>query len=406
MPALDRYANRFYYETHFMDDELPLWIWETGDSGPNKSYYYYLDVHTSGGMSVASTKVGTRIENAYSNSQFRPADWFTMESTPNYFIVDIYGISAGGYASHHKHRRRYKHFRHKNDHYNASGGSGACMYLVNVKIRIKDEDLNPITYQMAGKTGPQNPYGYRNDWHVNPANRYNDVNDWCMKLAAPARTPTGTAPAGHFIMGMSAGGNAWEASHRSYGGYGANAFYVPEQCAFPRDVSTLRTYQNGQSYVTNEWINHDGVCYKVDSPFTATNWNTDHNVCSVAPTYADGTTYYPTTYLYYNGGLYYVQKQFANDPGNTILGWADYLLDKSIKSMDVRRAGTNGQGPVKDATTPATVPNRFFTEADITDLNEIWVRKSLSWGQGQQCQGAGNYGQGGGMAMIYKGESS
>lgn len=404
MPALDRYANRYYYETKFMDEELPLWIWETGDSSPSKVYYFYVD--NGHWWELPKVKIGVKYNSSYSNSQFRPADWFTMESTPNYFVVDIYGISSGGYASHHKHRRRYKHFRHKNDHYNASGGSGACMYLVNMKIRIKDEDLNPITYQMSGKAGPQNPYGYRNDWHVNPANVYNDVNDWCMKLAAPARTPTGTAPAGHFIMGMSAGGNAWEASHRSYGGYGANNFYVPTQCAFPRDVSTLRTYQNGQSYVTNEWINHDGTCYKVDSPFTATNWNTDHNVCSVAPTYADGTTYYPTTYLYYNGQLYYVQTQFANDPGNTILGWADYLLDKSLKSMDVRRAGTTGQGPVKDGTTPATVPNRFFTAADITDLNEIWVRKSLSWGQGQQCQGAGNYGQGGGMAMIYKGESS
>ena len=404
MPALDRFANRYYYETKFMDDELPLWIWETGDSSPSKTYYFYVD--NGHWWQLPKVKVGVKYENSYSNSQFRPADWFTMESTPNYFVVDIYGISAGGYASHHKHRRRYKRFRHKNDHYNASGGSGSVLYIRDLKIRIKDEDLNPITYQMKGKAGPQNPYGYRDDWHVNPANVHTDVNDWCMKLAAPARTPTGVAPAGHFIMGMAAGGNAWEASHRSYGGYGASNFYIPTQCAFPRDISVLRTYQNGQSYVTGEWINHNNVCYRVDSPFTASNWSTDQNVCSVAPTYADNVTYYPTTYLYYNGGLYYVQAQFANDPGNTILGWADYLLSKAIKTFDIRRNGVNGQGPVKDGTTPATVPPRVFSESDINDINEIWVRKSLSWGQGQQCQGAGNYGQGGGMAMIYKGESS
>lgn len=406
MPALDRFANRYYYETHFMDDELPLWIWETGDSGPNKSYYYYLDIHTSGSMSVASTKVGTRIENAYSNSQFRPADWFMMESTPNYFIVDIYGISAGGYASHHKHRRRYKHFRHRNDHYNASGGSGACMYLMNAKIRIKDEDLKPITYQMFGKAGPQNPYGRRDDWHVNPANVHTNVEDWCMKLAEQARTPTGIAPAGHFIMGMAAGGNAYEASHRSYPGNGASNFYIPRQCAFPRNISSLRTYQNGQSYTVGEWINHGGTCYKVNTAFTATDWAVDSQVCTVAPTYADNVTFYAGSYVYYNGGLYYVQITFSNDPYNTILGFADYFLDKSIVTLDERRNGTNGVGPYKDSTAQASVPNRFFTESMITDLNEIWVRKSLSWGQGQQCQGAGTLGQGGGMAMIYKGESS
>lgn len=412
MPALDRFANRFYYETKFMDEELPLWIWETGDVSPYATYYYYTDYEwrydsfNDRWYTVEVTKVRTYQNTSYSNSLFRPADWFTMESTPNYFIVDIYGISAGGYASHHKHRRRYKHFWHKNDHYNASGGSGSVLYLANAKIRIKDEDLNPITYQMYGKAGPQNPYGYRDDWHVNPGNVHTNVEDWCMKLAEAARTPTGVAPAGHFIMGMAAGGNAYEASHRSYPGSGANNFYIPKQCAFPREISSLRSYQNGQSYVVGEWINHDGTCYRVDNAFTATDWTLDSSVCTVAPTYNDSTTYNASTYLYYNGGLYYVQTQFKGDAGNTILGWADYFLDKSIVTMDVRTNGNNGVGPYKDSTAPATPPTRFFTEADITDLNEIWVRKSLSWGQGQQCQGAGNYGQGGGMAMIYKGESS
>ena len=186
MPALDRYSNRFYYETKFMEDELPLWIWETGDVSPYATYYYYTDYEWrydsfhDRWYTVEVTKVRTYQNTSYSNSLFRPADWFTMESTPNYFIVDIYGISAGGYASHHKHRRRYKQFRHKNDHYNASGGSGSVLYLANPKIRIKDEDLNPITYQMYGIAGPQNPYGYRDDWHVYRVYIHTNVEDWCM----------------------------------------------------------------------------------------------------------------------------------------------------------------------------------------------------------------------------------
>lgn len=414
MPALDRFAVRYYYETKFMEEDLPLWIWETGDVSPYITYYYYTDYETRYDPSterwytVEVTKVKTYKNASYSNSLFCPADWFTSQSTPNYFIVDIYGISAGGYASHHKHRKKRTFEGDKKTHYNASGGSGSVLYLVNVKIRIKDEDLNPIIYQMSGKAGPQNPYGKANDWHVDPRDVHTDINDWCMKLASPAKTPTGIAPAGHYIMGMAAGGNAYEASHKSYPGHGASAFYIPMQCAFPRDVSTLRTYQNGESYITDEWINHDNICYHVDSPFTATNWNTDSNVCTIAPTYSDNVTYNPTTYLYYNNQLYYVQTRFSNDPGNTILGWADYLLDKSAKTMDIRWNGNDGVGPYKGTSNvaPATPPTRFFTEEDITDINEIWVRKSLSWGQGQQCRGAGDYGQGGGMAMIYKGESS
>ena len=412
MPALDRFANRYYYETKFMEEELPLWIWETGDVSPYTSYYYYTDYElrydsaNDRWYNVEVTKIGTYPNSSHSNALFCPADWFTMDSTPNYFVVDIYGISAGGYASHHKHRRRYKHLRHKNDHYNSSGGSGSVLYLVNAKIRIKDEDLKPITYQMFGKAGPQNPYGYRDDWHVTPANVHTNVEDWCMKLAEPARTPTGIAPAGHFIMGMAAGGNAYEAGHRSYPGSGSNNFYIPHQCAFPADISSLRSYQNGQSYIVGEWINHNNICYRVDNAFTATNWELDSRVCSVAPTYQDDITFNGGTYLYYNNGLYQVQTTFSNDPSNTILGWADYFLDKSIVTLDIRTNGTDGVGPLKDATARASTPNRFFTEADITDLNEIWVRKSLSWGQGQQCQGAGTLGQGGGMAMIYKGESS
>lgn len=414
MPALDRFSNRFYYETHFMEEGLPLWIWETGDSSPYTTYYYYTaykrryDPIRETWYTVEVTKVRTYQNTSYSNSLFRPADWFTMDSTPNYFVVDIYGISAGGYASHHKHRSKRLFHGDKISHYNASGGSGSTLYLVNVKIRIKDEDLKPIVYQMYGKAGPQNPYGKANDWHVDPRDVHNDVNDWCMRLAEPARTPTGIAPEGHFIMGMAAGGNAYEASHKSYPGHGADRFYIPTQCAFPADIADLRTYQNGEDYITGEWINHDNVCYRVDSPFRATNWSTDSNVCSKAPTYSDNVTYGATTYLYYNNGLYYVRTQFSNDPGNTILGWADYLLDKSIKTMDVRWNGNSGVGPYKGTNNvaPETPPNRFFDEGDVTSINEIWVGKSLSWGQGQRCQGAGTLGQGGGMAMIYKGESS
>ena len=156
MPALDRYANRFYYETKFMDEELPLWIWETGQSAPSQIYGFAWNHNWFGTI--------TQGERDYSNSLFKPAEWFTMESTPNYFVVDIYGISAGGYSAYHSHKRRYKHYKYVYDDYYASGGSGACLYLANIKIRIKDENLKGIVYQMSGKVGPKNPFGGDYDW--------------------------------------------------------------------------------------------------------------------------------------------------------------------------------------------------------------------------------------------------
>ena len=63
MPALDRFANRYYYETKFMDEELPLWIWETGQSAPSQIY----------GFALAHTWFGTitQGERDYSNSLFK-----------------------------------------------------------------------------------------------------------------------------------------------------------------------------------------------------------------------------------------------------------------------------------------------------------------------------------------------
>ena len=398
MPALDRYANRFYYETKFMDEELPLWIWETGQSAPSQIYGFAWHHNWFGTISQG--------ERDYSNSLFKPAEWFTMESTPNYFVVDIYGISSGGYSAYHSHKRRYKHYKYVYDDYYASGGSGACMYLANVKIRIKDENLRGIVYQMSGKVGPKNPFGGDYDWHVNPMNVNNNIEDWCIKLAEDAMTPNGVCPAGTIILGMSAGGNATEQNYAT-AGKGANKFYIPTQCAFPTDIADRRQYQLGESYTAGEWISYNNWIYRVDSSFTATGWQTDSMVCTAAPTYNDSTTFPVGSYLNYNGGWYYVRTEFKGDVGNTILGWADYFLDKSTISMKILNAGNTGRrildGPHY---VPPVPPNRFFTEADITPLNEIWVRKSLSWGQGQDNGRVARNGQGGGMAMIYKGESS
>lgn len=398
MPALDRYANRFYYETKFMDEELPLWIWETGQSAPSQIYGFAWD-HTWFGTI-------TQGERDYSNSLFKPAEWFKMESTPNYFVVDIYGISAGGYSAYHSHKRRYKHYKYVYDDYYASGGSGACLYLANIKIRIKDENLKGIVYQMSGKVGPVNPFGGDYDWHVNPMNVHNNIEDWCIKLAEDAMTPNGICPAGTIILGMSSGGNATEINYASPG-TGASKFYVPTQCAFPTNIEDRRQYQLGESYSEGEWISYDNWIYRVDTSFTATGWQTDSMVCTAASTYNDSITFPVGSYLNYNDAWYYVRTEFKGDVGNTILGWADYFLDKSTVSMDIRSAGNSGRrildGPHY---VPPVPPNRFFTEADITPLNEIWVRKSLSWGQGQDNGRVARNGQGGGMAMIYKGESS
>lgn len=398
MPALDRYANRFYYETKFMDEELPLWIWETGQSAPSQIYGFAWHHNWFGTISQG--------ERDYSNSLFKPAEWFTMESTPNYFVVDIYGISAGGYSAYHSHKRRYKHYKYKYDDYYASGGSGACLYLANIKIRIKDENLRGIVYQMSGKVGPKNPFGGDYDWHVNPMNVHDNVEDWCIKLAEDAMTPNGVCPAGTIILGMSSGGNATEINYASPG-TGASKFYVPTQCAFPTNIADRRQYQLGESYSAGEWISYNNWIYRVDTSFTATGWQTDSMVCTAASTYNDSITFPVGSYLNYNGSWYYVRTQFKGDVGNTILGWADYFLDKSTVSMDIRLTGNSGRR-IKDGAhyVPPVPPNRFFTESDITPLNEIWVRKSLSWGQGQDNGRVARNGQGGGMAMIYKGESS
>ena len=398
MPALDRFANRYYYETKFMDEELPLWIWETGQSAPSQIYGFAWNHNWFGTI--------TQGERDYSNSLFKPAEWFTMESTPNYFVVDIYGISAGGYSAYHPHKRRYKHYKYKYDDYYASGGSGACIYLANIKIRIKDENLKGVVYQMSGKVGPKNPFGGDYDWSVNPGNVNYNVEDWCIKLAEDAMTPNGVCPAGTIILGMSSGGNATQQNYATPGS-GANVFYVPTQCAFPTDINERRQYQLGESYVVGEWIVYNNWLYRVNENFTATSWQLDSRVCTAAANYNDSITFPAGAYLNYNGSWYYVRTQFKGDVGNTILGWADYFLDKSMVSMDIRLAGNTGQR-IKDGAhyVPPVPPNRFFKEEDITPLNEIWVRKSLSWGQGQDNGRVARNGQGGGMAMIYKGESS
>ena len=205
---------------------------------------------------------------------------------------------------------------------------------------------------------------------------------------------------------MSAGGNATQQRYAT-AGKGANVFYVPTQCAFPTDIEDRRQYQLGESYTAGEWISYNDWIYRVDTSFTATGWQTDSMVCTPASTYNSSITFPVGSYLNYNGDWYYVRKQFKGDVGNTILGWADYFLDKSTISMDIRLAGNNGTRILnRSYYVPPVPPNRFFTEADITPLNEIWVRKSLSWGQGQDNRRIARGGQGGGMAMIYKGESS
>lgn len=163
MSVLDRYSDRFYYETKFLDEDLPLWIWDTESTGLSREYMYKeIFYHWK---IVEVFNISTR---DYSNTLFKPADWFTNISTPNYFVVDLYGISAGGYGSHHDHTHSSGWFGHKTHHWYAAGGSGAVLYMVNAKIRIKDENLEGIVYTMSGTRQPGDGIGGSYDWSVSP----------------------------------------------------------------------------------------------------------------------------------------------------------------------------------------------------------------------------------------------
>ena len=398
MSALDRFCNRYYYETKFMEEELPLWIWESGSNGASISYQFT----PTGEIIESSTK-------SYSNTLFKPFEWFSGESTPNYFIIDMYAISTGGYGSYRNHKRRYKGYKWKYDDYYAAGGSGGCVYMQNVKIRLRDEDLKGITYIAYGLPSPVNPIGGDYDWDIKPRDKHYDPNDFCIKLAEDYRTPTGIAPAGTLIFGMGVGGNAYQDGHPSRPGHGCSVISFPTQCAFPTTVNSLPAYTVGTAYAVGTWIRYGNAAYRVTQAFTATSWSNDSKFCSVAPTYADGVTYAANTYLWYQGKFYKVETQFSGDPGNTILGFADYFLNKREVTYKWQSYGNNGNW-VKDGKywIEATPPNRYFKESDINNLNEFWVRKSLSWGQGQGVGGnrKGDWGQPGGLAFIYKGESA
>lgn len=399
MPTFSRFSDRFYYETKFLDEDLPLWIWDTETNGPAREYEYTYDFHYHTTISVKDET------KDYSNTLFKPAEWFTMESTPNYFIIDLYGISAGGYSAYHKHVHHKKYFRKENRHYYASGGSGSVIYLANIKIRIKDENLEGVVYTMSGKRKPTDGVGGSYDWHMAPQNVHTNTDDWCLKLAQPAMTPNGLAPAGLKILGMAAGGNAWEGTPQAWAGSGASAFYIPEQCAFKTSITELPEYTPEVQYSQNQWIRRNGIVYKVNTEFVATNWETDSRFVREAYQYSDSLTFEVNDWFWFEGESYKTRKRFKGDYQNTVLGFADYFLDKSIVSTRVTTNGLNGDLYREVATSPKQ-PNRLFTEDDINDINSIWVKQSLSWGasQGNSKQGWG--GQGGGMAMIYKGESS
>lgn len=398
MAGLDRFCNRYYFETKFMEEELPLWIWESGSNGASISYQF-----TPNGEIIESQV------KSYSNTLFKPYEWFTDESTPNYFVIDLYAISTGGYSSYRNHKKRRSPKGHKYDDYYSSGGSGGCVYIQNLKIRLKDEDQKGITYIAYGLPQPQEGVGGDYDWDVKPRDKNWDPNDFCIKLSDNYRTPTGIAPAGTLIFGMGVGGNAYQDGHPTSPGHGCSVIHIPEQCAFPEDVNNLPAYTPETSYTIGMWIRYETNTYKVIQNFTATNWSTDSKFVQVAPVYNDGVQYKANDYLWYHGNFYKITKDFQGDPNNTILGFADYFLLKAEISFDWRRLGNDGQR-IKNRphSVPPVPPTRYFSEADINNLNEFWVRKSLGWGQGQGIGSGrkGYWGQPGGIAMIYKGESS
>lgn len=407
MATLDRFSDRYYYETRFLDEGLPLWIWESGKTTTSGWWTYYeTKEYVSGGGWIYNTSLMFTATEG-NNSLLTPALLYTMESTPNYFTVDLYGISAGGYSAYHKHQGHY-HFPkgHKYTRYYAGGGSGSVLYLANVKIRLKDENNEPIQYSMSGKGIPADTGGHY-DWSVNPADVHTDPNDWCLKITKDYLTPNGIAPAGTMIIGMAAGGNAWQPSGSATYGNGASYFYIPRQCAFKDDLSTVPLYQPGLVCTVGMWIMKDGEIYRIMQDFTATDWEFDSRFCQVCGNFDANKTYDVGVFFKYNGEYYKTKYQFKGDEQNTVLGFSDYFLNKSEISLDIRRNGTRGgYGRNSPSVVSGGSPDRFFGESDINELNEYWIRKSLSWGKGQDNAHNGYGGQGGGLVMLYKGESS
>lgn len=399
---ISRFAIRYYYETKFIDEDLPLWLWDTETTREFEKYEYKTNIRGLTFISKGEKPL------PYSNSLFKPADLYSLESTPNYFIVDIYGISAGGYASYKNHKRK-KHFQTVYDDYYSAGGSGGTIYMAGVKIRIKDEELKPIVYTMTAKASPINPSGGDYDWSRSPANVYTDTNDWCLKLSEKVTTPTGIAPAGLTIIGMASGGNAYISGSPNYPGNGAAAFYIPEQCAFPANIDDLRKYEPDEHFNVGDWFNYDNKAYKTITEFTVDNWERDSGYAQIAKTYTDTQKFVVGEYLYYDNNLYHCEKEFTGDYMNTILGFADYLLDKSEMGTLITQNGNTGR-KVKDSphSVEVTKPNRIFTEDTMTEINETWVKQTLSWGAGQGVDGRrqGIGAQGGGIVVIYKGESA
>lgn len=390
---LDRFSSRYYYETKFMEDDTVLWLWETNNTSQRVVYVWN-----------GFTQVPTfSVTQNYSNSLFIPAEYFTTQSTPDYFLVDVYGISSGSYSAYRSDKYHSGWDTHYDDHY-FSGGSGACLFLGNVKIRLKDENLVNVIYTMSGKKGPVT-IGGNYDWQVSPSLINNNINDWKLALAGDFETPNGIAPAGTIILAMSSAGNARMSSYKV--GNGANTIYVPTQCGFPVEVTSLTFYETGVSFTIGQWLNHEGIAYQANSNFIATDWATDSVKCTIAPTYISTTTYNSGTYLYWNSQLYRIDTSFKGDEGNSLLGFSDYFLKKDLLSSDERRLGING---AHELNSPHYVlgpnPNRIYTSASITESNSAWLSKTLAWGKGQDNYRQGRNGQGGGLVMIYHGETS
>lgn len=392
MSSLDRFVNRQYYETKFAEDETVLWLWETGQSTPSVVFAWHKYVQRAFSY------------RDYTNNLFIPADLFTTESTPDYFLIDIYGISSGGFGSYRSDRYTHHFEHHYRDHY-FSGGSGACIYMANAKIRLRDEDLKDIKYTMSGKPGPTDLRMYSGS-QVSPYRDNKNLNDWKLSLAEPFRTPDGIAPAGTIIMAMGSGGNAQMGAYAI--GNGAGQIYVPKRAGFPVSADTLKAYKVGEAFQEGEWFNYNETAYKALSDFTATTWETDKAFSEIAPTYDSNTQYTGGTYLYWNNQLYRIDISFKGDEGNSLLGFADYFLNKDSVTTDIRNLGRDGTHVINGGHfARGGECNRVFKESSITPGNEVWLRKSLSWGNGQNStRPYGNGGQGGGLVIIYHGETN
>lgn len=387
MLTFNKFSIREYFDTKIIADQQIAWLWE---QDINQNFQLFSVVN---GENVPTGRL------SHNNNLFIPAEIAGSSSSYPYMVLDFYAISTGGAGSAASYDSIYTILTTY-----ANGGTGACVFLENIRLRIKDENGTNIGYVASAIGKCTGISGVKNiDWQ--PYNDYANINNYVISTSGTFRTPMGDVPAGTRIFAMSSGGNSqkgpsyWDAN-------GASVIYIPTKSVEEVSVSSLPNYTIGNNYTAGTYLRYSNTPYKVITNFTATSWVDDRSKVETVPNYSDSTQYYVGNMFYRNNVLYRVTKQFIGDMWNNVYGAADYFLKKTSLGRQVLNLGVrNSHNGGKDAPPIGNNPAPYvFTSANRTRLNAYWLDKSLTWGFGG---GSGYYyisaSGGAGLVMTFKG---